>query len=64
MPVSEVSVREVKMILTGSGNADKHQLETAIRHLLGMDKPIRPFHASDALGLALIGLYRHGDRSI
>ena len=64
IPVSEVSVREAKMILTGSGNADKHQLEKTIRRLLGMNEPIKPFHASDALGLALIGLYRYRDRSI
>jgi hypothetical protein len=24
--------------------------------------PIRPYHASDALGLAIIGLFRHADR--
>lgn len=58
VPVSEVSVRETKQILTGNGNADKQQLEKAIRRLLNMDRPIKPYHASDALGLALIGLFR------
>ncbi len=56
--VSEVPVREAKQILTGNGNASKEQLEKAVRHMLGASEPIRPFHASDALGLALVGLYR------
>ena len=57
--VLEVSVRETKQILTGNGNASKQQLEKAVRHLLNVDKPIKPYHVSDALGLALIGLFRH-----
>jgi crossover junction endodeoxyribonuclease RuvC len=56
--IKEVSVREVKKILTGNGNANKGQLEAAIRHRLKVPEPIKPDHASDALGLALVGLYR------
>jgi len=59
IPVSEISVRETKQILTGNGNASKQQLEKAVRHLLNLEKPIKPYHVSDALGLALIGLFRH-----
>ncbi|MCG6910950.1 MAG: crossover junction endodeoxyribonuclease RuvC [Deltaproteobacteria bacterium] len=59
VPVSEVSVREVKKILTGNGNAGKSQLEQAVRRKLKLTEPIRPDHASDALGLALVGLYRY-----
>ena len=58
VPVAEVSVRAAKQILTGNGNADKTQLEKAVRRKLKLQEPIRPDHASDALGLALIGLYR------
>jgi crossover junction endodeoxyribonuclease RuvC len=58
VPVREIPVREAKQILTGNGNASKEQLEKAVRHLLKAAAPIRPFHASDALGLALVGLYR------
>jgi crossover junction endodeoxyribonuclease RuvC len=54
-----VPVREAKQVLTGNGNARKQQLEEAVRHRLKHKTPIRPFHASDALGLALIGLYRY-----
>jgi len=57
--VEEISVREVKKIITGSGSADKHQMERSVRNLLNHDGRIRPFHASDALGLALTGYYRY-----
>jgi crossover junction endodeoxyribonuclease RuvC len=58
----EVPVREAKKVLTGNGNATKIQLEKSVRNLLKLPSPIRPLHASDALGLALIGLYRSGRR--
>ena len=58
--VEEISVREVKKIITGSGSADKLQVEKSVRNLLKHGEPIRPFHASDALGLALAGYYRYG----
>ena len=61
VPVTEVPVREAKQILTGNGNADKKQLELAVRHLLKLKTPIRPYHASDAMGLALLGLFRYRD---
>jgi crossover junction endodeoxyribonuclease RuvC len=53
-----VPVREAKQVLTGNGNASKAQLEAAVRRCVGHSAPIRPFHAADALGLAIIGLYR------
>ena len=64
VPVAEVSVRAAKQILTGNGNADKMQLEKAVRRKLKLQEPIRPDHASDALGLALIGLFRYKEGSI
>ncbi len=57
--ITEVAVREAKQILTGNGKASKEQLEKAVRHFLQHKKPIRPFHASDAMGMALIGLFRY-----
>jgi len=59
VPLAEVPVRQAKQILTGNGNASKQQLERAVRHTIGATDPIRPLHASDALGLALIGLFRN-----
>ncbi len=58
VPLTEVPVRQAKQILTGNGNASKVQLERVVRSTLCAPRPIRPFHASDALGLALIGLFR------
>jgi crossover junction endodeoxyribonuclease RuvC len=59
IPVAEVAVREAKKILTGNGNAGKQQLERAVRRIICASEPIRPYHASDAIGLAIIGLYRY-----
>ena len=59
VPAREVAVREAKQVLTGNGNASKQQLEKSVRNRLGHPAPIRPYHASDALGLALIGLLRY-----
>ena len=58
IPVAEIPVREAKRILTGNGNASKMQLEKAVRRFLKLRDPIKPYHASDALGMALIGLFR------
>jgi crossover junction endodeoxyribonuclease RuvC len=55
---TEIPVREAKKVLTGNGRASKVQLEVAVRHLLNRPDAIRPFHASDALALALIGMFR------
>jgi crossover junction endodeoxyribonuclease RuvC len=57
----EIPVREAKQVLTGNGNASKKQLEEAVRRRLNHNTPIKPDHASDAVGLALIGFYRYND---
>ena len=57
--IVEIPVREAKKVLTGNGNATKIQLEKAVRHFLSHPEPIRPNHVSDALALAIIGLFRH-----
>ena len=57
----EIPVREAKQVLTGNGNAGKKQLEEAVRRRLDHPQPIRPYHASDAMGLALIGFYRYDE---
>ena len=62
LDVVEIPVREVKKIVSGNGSADKFQMERAVRNLLKHEEPIRPFHASDALGLAITGYYRYKRR--
>ena len=59
VPITEMPVRLAKQVLTGNGNASKAQLEKSVRHQLNISKPIRPYHASDALALAMIGLFRY-----
>ena len=58
IPVQQVAVREVKQVLTGNGNSGKQQLEASVRRRLDHPEPIKPSHASDALAIALVGLYR------
>jgi len=62
LDVEEIPVREVKKIVSGNGSADKFQVERSVRNLINHEGPIRPFHASDALGLALTGYYRYKKR--
>jgi len=59
IPVIEITVKEAKQILTGNGRASKLQLETAVRNFLNKTTLIKSNHASDALALALIGLFRY-----
>ena len=56
--VMQLPARQVKQALTGSGAADKEQLERALRRLTGWTEAIRPSHASDALAIAVVGLSR------
>ena len=58
IPVMEVKPTEVKSALTGSGRADKKQIERAIRQLLRIEGSLGSSHAGDALALALTGLSR------
>lgn len=44
---------QVKMSLVGYGRADKDQVETMVRTLLGIEESINPSHASDAVAVAL-----------
>jgi len=59
VPSIEIPAREAKQVLTGNGNATKMQLEKGVRRLVNLKLPIKPYHASDALSLSLIGLFRY-----
>lgn len=61
--IQEISVKEAKKLISGTGNADKYQVEKSVRHFLDHPKPIRPFHASDALALAIAGFFRYSKYS-
>jgi crossover junction endodeoxyribonuclease RuvC len=61
IPVVEIRPTEVKSALTGSGRAEKKQIQKAIRQILRIEAPVNSSHAGDALALALTGLSRNGD---
>jgi crossover junction endodeoxyribonuclease RuvC len=50
----------VKRAIAASGAASKEQIQRAVQHLLGLERPPRPSHVADALALALTGLSRAG----
>jgi len=52
LPIEEVSAREVKKAVTGTGNADKLAVKTMVTRLLSLEKP-PPSDAADALAIAL-----------
>jgi len=61
IPVVEIKPTEVKSALTGSGRAEKEQIQRAIRRILKIEVPLSSSHAGDALALALTGLSRNGN---
>lgn len=53
VPVTIFTPLQIKKAVTGTGKAEKHQVQEMTRILLGLDKIPRPDHAADALGAAL-----------
>ena len=56
--VVEYSPNEVKQAVVGWGSATKQQVERMVQTLLGVDQPLRPVDAADAVALALCHLAR------
>jgi crossover junction endodeoxyribonuclease RuvC len=54
--VVEYSPNQVKQAVAGHGGADKAQVERMVQTLLGIDRPLRPVDAADAVALALCHL--------
>lgn len=53
VPVGEFPPLEIKQAITGSGRADKRQVQELVRVLLGLQEIPRPDHAADALAAAI-----------
>ena len=49
--VVQYSPNEIKEAVAGWGGADKDQMEQMVQTLLGIDQPLRPVDAADAIGL-------------
>ena len=56
--VVEYSPNEIKEAVAGWGGADKDQMEQMVQTLLGINKPLRPVDAADAVAVALCYLAR------
>ena len=55
-PVTLYSPNEVKSAVAGWGGADKAQVERMVQTLLGIDDPLHPVDAADAIAVALCHL--------
>ncbi len=60
--VLEVSAREVKKILTGSGGASKEQVRDQVCRWLGLKIEQKEMDVSDALSLAIAGSFEYEKR--
>lgn len=61
IPIFEYSPREIKIAITGSGNADKDKVNYMVRKILNVKREIIE-DASDALASALCYILRNDDR--
>lgn len=57
VPVTEYTPNQVKQAITGSGRADKKQVQEMIRRLLQMQDIPRPDDAADGLSIALCHIH-------
>jgi crossover junction endodeoxyribonuclease RuvC len=57
IPVSEYTPNQVKQAITGSGRADKYQMQEMIKRLLHLDEIPKPDDAADALSIALCHIH-------
>jgi len=53
IPVYEFTPGQVKLAVTGYGKADKNQVQTMVKSILGLDSIPKPDDAADGLALAI-----------
>ena len=56
LPVVEPAPNRIKLLLCGTGKADKHEVQNTIRDILALDDIPRPDDTADALAAAIAGL--------
>lgn len=54
---ADYSPTEIKQAVSGYGNADKHQVQSMVRALLGLEETPQPDDAADALAVAICHLH-------
>lgn len=57
IPVAEYTPNQVKQGITGSGRADKRQMQEMVKRLLRLDEIPKPDDAADALSIALCHIH-------
>ncbi len=57
IPIKEYPPMKIKLSISGSGKADKNEVLESVMRELNLDNPPRPDDASDALAIALTGLF-------
>ena len=57
IPVEEYTPNQIKQAITGSGRADKRQMQDMIRRLLHLDAVPQPDDAADGLSIALCHIH-------
>lgn len=62
--VEEYSPKEVKLAVSGYGDADKRQVQMMVKTLLGMDDLPKPDDAADALAVAICHCHSSKMRSL
>ena len=53
LPLLELTPNQIKQAITGQGSADKQQIQTMVKLMLGLAEIPRPDDAADALAIAL-----------
>ena len=59
LPILEITPKEVKNALVGTGSATKQQIKSATGRILGI-REFSSLHAADAVAVALTAYYRKG----
>lgn len=60
IPAFEFAPQQIKVAITGSGRADKRQVQELVQMLLGLDEYPKPDHAADALAAAICCYHTQG----
>lgn len=63
IPIIEPTPLQMKLAVTGDGQADKVQVQTMLLHLLKLKEIPKPDDAADALGLAIYGALQQSQLS-
>jgi crossover junction endodeoxyribonuclease RuvC len=59
IPVFEYTPKQVKLAVTGSGSADKHQMQAMVTRILRLHSIPKPDDAADGLAIALCHIQMH-----